>query len=59
MGVQDLVGLILKKPDPLHLVITGRYASPKIINLADRVTEFKARKHYMEQGVAAREGIEF
>ena len=59
LGVQELVGLILSKPDRLHLVVTGRYASPMIIDLADRVTEFKARKHYMQKGVAAREGIEF
>ncbi len=59
IGVQELVSLILSKPDRLQLVITGRYASPKIINIADQVTEFKVRKHYMGKGVPAREGIEF
>lgn len=59
VGVQELVSLILIKPQRLQLVITGRYASPKIIDLADRVTEFKPRKHYMTKGVPAREGIEF
>lgn len=59
MGVQELVSLILSKPARLQLVITGRYASPKIIDLADQVTELKARKHYMQKGVPAREGIEF
>ncbi len=56
---QELVNLIVNKPPRLDLLITGRYASSNIISLADRVTEFTVRKHYMEKGVPAREGIEF
>jgi len=59
IGVQELVDLILRKPSRLELVITGRYASPQIINLADMVTECRALKHYMSKGVPARKGIEF
>jgi len=59
LGVQELIDLILRKPPRLELVITGRYASPQIINLADMVTECRALKHYMSKGVPARRGIEF
>ena len=56
--VQDLMDIIINKPESLELVITGRHASERIIELADCVTEFKANKHYYDQGVRARVGID-
>ncbi len=58
IAVQDLLGLIVNKPDELELVITGRYASPRIIENADLVTEMCDIKHYYRKGVRARVGIE-
>ena len=58
ISFQDLLGLILSKPYELELVITGRYASTRIIEIADIVTEMKALKHYYQKGVTARVGIE-
>ncbi len=55
---QELLDLINVKPEGTELVLTGRYAAPEIIARADLVTEMKAVKHYYEQGVAARTGIE-
>jgi cob(I)alamin adenosyltransferase len=46
------------KPETLELVITGRDALPEIIDQADLVTEMKAVKHYYDNGVDARAGIE-
>ena len=56
--VQKLLELISQKPDDLELVITGRGASPEVIEQADLVTEMKEIKHYYQEGVAARVGIE-
>ena len=56
--VQDLVGLMINKPFDLELVITGRYASGRVIEIADLVTEMMPVKHYFERGVPARLGIE-
>jgi len=56
--VQDLLGLIINKPYDLELVITGRYASSRVIENADLVTEMVPIKHYFEKGVPARVGIE-
>jgi cob(I)alamin adenosyltransferase len=58
ISVQDLIHLIESKPTNMELVITGRGASPKIIERADLVTEMKAIKHYYKKGVKARVGIE-
>ncbi len=55
---QDLLGIIDAKPKNLELVITGRGASAAIIEKADLVTEMKAVKHYFQNGVEARVGIE-
>jgi cob(I)alamin adenosyltransferase len=46
-------------PRELELVITGRNAHPKVIKLADLVSEVREIKHYYRQGVQARRGIEF
>ena len=56
--VQDLLGLIINKPYDVELVITGRYASARVIENADLVTEMVPIKHYFEKGVPARVGIE-
>jgi len=57
-AVQDLLKIIINKPHDMELVITGRGASPRIIENADLVTEMKPIKHYFQKGVPARVGIE-
>lgn len=52
------MGIIINKPVRIELVITGRYASPQVNEMADMVTEFKLRKHYYNNGAKARVGIE-
>lgn len=49
-----------RKPEMLHVVITGRYAPDALIDLADLVTEMRLIKHpFREQGIRAQPGIEF
>jgi cob(I)alamin adenosyltransferase len=47
------------RPASLHLVITGRHASPELVEYADLVTEMNLIKHPYEQGIPAQPGIEF
>lgn len=54
----DINELVSLKPASLELVLTGRYAPEYIIETADLVTEMKEVKHYYEQGVKSRKGIE-
>jgi cob(I)alamin adenosyltransferase len=58
LAIEDLLHLILHKPDDTELVITGRAAPSRIMEKADLVTEMKPIKHYFQKGVAARVGIE-
>ncbi len=42
-----------------EVILTGRYKIDSIIKVADYVSHIKAEKHPYEQGVDAREGIEY
>ena len=57
--LRGLLELIKRTPKTIELVITGRDAHPKIIKLADLVSQIKEVKHYYIKGVKARRGIEF
>jgi len=54
----EVLDLIRRKPEKLELVLTGRGATAAIIEAADLVTEMKAIKHYFDEGVMDRVGIE-
>jgi cob(I)alamin adenosyltransferase len=56
--VDDLVKLVKERPPYVELVLTGRYAPPEVVALADLVTEMKCIKHPYTKGVQARLGIE-
>jgi cob(I)alamin adenosyltransferase len=57
--VDALLELIDLKPPGMELVITGRCASPRVIERADLVTEMREVRHYYaSRGVQARRGIE-
>jgi len=58
VSLEDMLDLIVSKPDGVELILTGRYAPPEIIDAADLVTEMVEVKHYFHKGVQARDGIE-
>lgn len=57
--VSEVKEALLKKPENLEIVLTGRYAHPELKALAHLVTEMKPIKHYFDTGVMARQGIEY
>ncbi|WP_300386517.1 cob(I)yrinic acid a,c-diamide adenosyltransferase [Clostridium sp.] len=56
---EQLLELIDIKPSNIELVLTGRNAPKSIIDKANLVTDMKDIKHYFNNGVTSREGIEF
>lgn len=56
--LNEIIETINMKPGEVEVILTGRYAPPEIIEMADLVTEMKEIKHYYQQGVGARKGIE-
>jgi len=59
MDEQDVLDLFDSKPDSMELVVTGRGATPRMIERADLVSNIEMVKHPYEQGLQARKGIEF
>jgi len=59
LEVQEVVDFLAVKPPNVELVLTGRNAHPDIIEKADLVSEIKQVKHYLQEGIKARKGIEF
>jgi cob(I)alamin adenosyltransferase len=56
---KDILDLISSKPDTVELVLTGRGATDKEIEMADLVTEMKEIKHYYStKKLESRDGIE-
>ncbi len=57
--LEDVLQLLRDKPSEMHIILTGRNAHPKVVELADLVTEMKEIKHPMKKGIPAQQGIDF
>jgi cob(I)alamin adenosyltransferase len=59
VGVDDVVATLLNRPGGQHVVITGRDAPARLIEVADLVTEMTKVKHPMDVGRKGQRGIEW
>lgn len=60
LKLKDVLEALQKKPEMVHVILTGRNAKPELIELADLVTEMREVKHpFKLQGILAQRGIEF
>ncbi len=57
--LDEVVKLIEDKPPHVELILTGRYADNRLIEMADLVTEMVKVKHPFDKGIKARKGIEY
>jgi cob(I)alamin adenosyltransferase len=57
--LEDIKKLIDRRDKQVEIVMTGRGATPELIEMADLVTEMKNLKHPFDKGIPARRGIEF
>ena len=55
---EEIMTFMKYKPENVELILTGRYCPDKILEAANLVTEMKNIKHYYQDGVFARKGIE-
>jgi len=56
---EKVVEALKQKPEMVHVILTGRNAHPKIVEIADTVTEMRQVKHAYEAGILAQRGIEY
>lgn len=59
LAIEDVLQGLTSRPERLHVICTGRYAHPRLIEAADLVTEMRLVKHPFEKGMRARRGIEY
>lgn len=59
LDIDEVVDVLKNKPKNMEIVLTGRNAHPKAIEIAHLVSKIEPVKHYWDTGIPAREGIEF
>lgn len=59
LDIDDVIDVLKNKPKTMEIVLTGRNAHPKAVEIAHLVSEIKPVKHYWDTGVVARKGIEY
>jgi cob(I)alamin adenosyltransferase len=59
IAVSTVIEELKAKREMLHVVITGRNASPELIEIADLVSEMKVIKHPYAHGIKPQKGVEF
>ncbi len=57
--LEEVVKLIEDKPHSVELILTGRRADSRLIQMADLVTEMLNIKHPYDKGMLARKGIDY
>ncbi len=56
---EPVVETLKKKPEKVHVILTGRNAHPTLVEMADLVTEMREVKHPYQKGIPAQRGIEY
>lgn len=59
LDIDEVVEILKSKPKSMEIVLTGRNAHKKAIEIAHLVSRIEPVKHYWDTGVPARKGIEF
>ena len=59
IDIEEVIKLIKDKPENVELILTGRYADARIIELADLVTDMVKVKHPYDKGILSRKGIDY
>jgi cob(I)alamin adenosyltransferase len=56
---EKVAATLLERPEMVHVILTGRNAHPKLLEIADTVTEMREVKHAYQKGILAQRGIEY
>ncbi|HEX75629.1 MAG TPA: cob(I)yrinic acid a,c-diamide adenosyltransferase [Dehalococcoidia bacterium] len=59
VDIDQVIKLIGDKPERVELILTGRYADSRLIELADLVTDMVKVKHPYDKGTLSRKGIDY
>ena len=59
LSPEAVAEVLRRKPEMVHVILTGRNAHPLLVELADTVTDMREVKHAYQRGILAQRGIEF
>jgi cob(I)alamin adenosyltransferase len=59
LDVEPVIEALGKRPEHVHVICTGRNAHPRLVELADLVTEMREVKHPYTKGILAQRGIDY
>ncbi|MDU0810928.1 MAG: cob(I)yrinic acid a,c-diamide adenosyltransferase [Burkholderia sp.] len=59
LPLDEVLVILNKRPETLHIVVTGRHAPVALIDIADLVTEMRLIKHPYKKNIKAQPGVEF
>ena len=59
LPMSEVIETVRNRPSWKHIILTGRNASPEMIEAADCVSEIKNIKHPFDSGKVAQKGIDF
>ena len=55
----EVLDTLRRRPEGLHVILTGRSAPQELIDMADLVSEMRNVKHPFDQGIGAQIGVDF
>src|SRR5512136_1629283 len=59
VDLEQVLDILANKPPLMHLVLTGRDAHPRVLELADTASEVRELKHAFRQGIEPQPGIDY
>ncbi len=59
LEAERVADALARRPEQVHVICTGRNAHPRLVELADLVTEMKEVKHPYTKGILAQRGIDY
>ena len=59
LTVKDVLSVVKSRPKYLHMILTGRNAPQKLMDVADLITEMREIKHPFKRGDLAQPGVDY
>ena len=59
LDIEEVIRALAARPPNVHLILTGRGATPELVEFADLVTEMTEIKHPYQGGIKAQPGIDY
>ncbi|MDD4181855.1 MAG: cob(I)yrinic acid a,c-diamide adenosyltransferase [Victivallaceae bacterium] len=59
LDINEVITALQNRPAPLNVIITGRGAPQKLLEISDLISRIDSVKHPFDSGISAREGLDF